>query len=320
MSGCVPPVHANSTVLERCAGYGITSGQGWFDYWADDKCYSAMYGALYAGASVGLDAQGLNYSRCIMDKTFQRYLSTNTISESGQGGYNSFQERLLRTCARLPGTCDVALQSRVCLPLNGESADQQRARYAASRPWLNFCGCYAPPPEDARLQPTDTACDPLCARINTIQRATNTGAAKRCQQDVCVINDVSITATSSEVRGGVSFGQVCNFCSTGACTCIISSVNISGTLSDLAVTNFGQVCGATSVCLQGDASNPTAPPTLVPCADAIATAPTTTSSTTSTMPPLWVLLTLGAIVLVFILACIACGYGAAQRSYVFDNV
>lgn len=320
MSGCVPPVHADNVTLERCAGYGIASGQAWFDYWSDDKCYSAMYGALYAGSSVGLDAQGLTYTRCLMDKTFQRYLTTNTISESGQGGYNNFQERLLRTCARLPGTCDVALQSRVCLPQDTETADQQRARYAASRPWLNFCGCYAPPPSDSRLQPADSACDPLCARIGTIQRATATGEAKRCQQDVCVINDVSITATSSEVKGGVSFGQVCNFCSTGACTCIISSVNISSTLSDLAVTNFGQVCGSNSVCLQGDALNPTAPPVLVPCADAVTTTPTTTTTSTITIPPLWAIITGVALLVVFILACIGCGYGASQRTYVFDNV
>lgn len=326
MTGCVPPPHAVgvSSILENCSGYSSFKGQELFDYWQDGKCYSSLYAALYGAATVGLDGTGLAYARCIMDKTFQHYLFTNNITEPGQGGYNSFQETLLETCRRLPGTCDTALINRVCTNPNGLNADDLRLSIASNRTKLNFCGCYAPPPSDTRLQLTNPACDPLCARITTIPRMVPSGplagTADICNQDVCVINDVSISATKSVVEGGVSFGQVCNFCSTGACTCVISGVNISGILTDLGVGNmFSSICGPTSTCLQGDPNNPTAPPTLVPCADVVDvnTANIVNDYKSESKPTTlqYILLFMGGVFVVAILAVAI--YSKLQQDYVY---
>lgn len=326
MSGCVAPLFVSGVapIFEECSGYGLSKGQTLFDYWSDGKCYSAMYSALYGGATIGLDSSGLAYSRCIMDKTFRRYLFTNNITEPGQGGYNSFQETLLETCRKLPGVCDTALINRVCDNPKGLDVDTLRAEIAGNRTRLNFCGCFAPSPSDVRLQLSNSACDPLCARITTVPRMVTmgplAGTADLCNQDICVINDVSITATKSVVQGGVSFGQVCNNCSTGNCTCVISGVNISGILSDLGVPNmFSSICGSGSTCLQGDPLNPTAPPTLVPCESVvnINTANIVADYDTQSRPTLTFYLILGTILLFFLLVLGVAMAGKLKQSYVY---
>ena len=234
--------------LSQCRGENM-SGQEWFNIWSNDACYNTLYEIVYGsiGGRIAFNPTGYAQAQSAMNDVFQNYLGTNSITTPGANGYNPFQETIRSTCTRIPGICDPVL-STYChnCPQCGSRED-----IASNIAALEFCGCYAPRSElsSPKLTPE---CDPLCVRIDTIPLPDNKGNALECLNNVCVIDDVSIQAVRSSIgSGSIDFRQVCSLCKGGPCTCIISGVDISDTLTSIGIeANFDQLCGADSTCLE----------------------------------------------------------------------
>lgn len=268
--------------LNKCIGTSIPTSD-WIESWGDgSECYEIFFRELYESGSgpsleVKLDPTKLPAYRSYADSIFRKYLAINKITEPGQVGYNNFQEVLHRWCRRLPGVCDVALTSPLG-PCPGLSDPENRSKISKDRQLLKFCGCFSADDPLNTSNGISKECDPLCSRADTIPRlednpeSSNYGNRKICNSDICVINDINITATNTYVAGGVGFAQLCNTCSSGNCKCIISVPDIQTTMSDIGITdNFVQVCGPTSSCQIIDPDNPQAPPKSVPCVESITT-------------------------------------------------
>lgn len=267
-------------VVDNCSG-AVGPGAPLFSYWNSNNCPSAY--AQMINTTDGLleySSESQAEAQRYVTKLFDTYFVTNELTDNVVSqDYNNFQDTLLNLCTdpRLPGICEEFLIS-YC-------ENYTRDEVNNSPTLINFCGCYTPPDEDY-LQYTlateecnmgvtgcvsgclpeepgctgQPACDPLCHRAMTSQRAnTDNGVIITCPQTICVIDDVTINVISSTVPGGINFNTVCSGCGGGdggsGCLCIIGGVNISSTMSDIGVgTNFNQFCGTNSICLIQDSA------------------------------------------------------------------
>lgn len=268
-------------IVNNCSG-DIGSGTQLFNYWLENNCPSAYSQAINTSPSGVLeynpDAQAQVQEKVV--QLFNTYFITNTITDDVTSPtYNNFQNTLLSLCVNptLPGICTQFL-NQYCSQFTRDEANN-------SPVLIDFCGCYVPP-DQTYLQYTlgspecnegvsgctsgctagntgctgQPACDPLCHRAMTSQKANNeTGFIITCPQTICVIDDVTINVTESEVPGGINFNSVCSGCGGPSggdgCLCIVSGVNISATMSQIGIgVNFNQFCGPDSVCLVEDSS------------------------------------------------------------------
>lgn len=262
--------------VRDCSGLSGLYGRDLFSFWARNDCPGAYSAYLNSGknGTLGYNPARLDPLQRDIVNLFAVYSVTNTITDqTDDPQYNSFQEKLLDLCLdpRLPGVCDKYL---------GYTCPGSREEVMTSRIWSNFCGCYVPPDpsyveanimqseewEQARCYPTEEqlpaeegkmsrSCDPLCHRASTVQKScANTGSFLTCNQNICAIDEVSVNLARAEIGGGVTFANICPGCNAGnGCICIISGVDVTDTLSSIGVgTQFKQLCGPKSVCLQLD--------------------------------------------------------------------
>ncbi len=174
--------------------------------------------------------------------------SSNTLSNPGDQGYDNFLDVLLDSCNTFPGICE-PVQSYMCNACN-------RDQIQASKVFIKFCGCQAPPDPNNFFNDIsknlDPSCDPLCTNSLAIKNVNpTTGITQQCNANVCVINNVTIKAVDTTFSQAPNFTQVCPSCSdgTGNCVCIIDA-----TFSDITNINdyngnpindlpkFNQVC------------------------------------------------------------------------------
>lgn len=268
-------------IINNCSG-GIGSGTQLFNYWLENNCPAAYAQAINTNPN-GILEYNPNAQQVVQGKIvelFDTYFITNQLTDDVTStSFNNFQTTLLSLCTdpTLPGVCTEFL--------NGYCSQFSRDQANNSPTLINFCGCYVPP-DPIFLQYTlgspecnlgitgctagctagntgctgQPACDPLCHRALTSQKSNvQNGMLITCPQNICVIDNVTINVTESEVPGGINFNTVCSGCggATGAdgCLCIVSGVNISATTGQIGIgTNFNQFCSGSSVCVVEDSS------------------------------------------------------------------
>lgn len=273
-------------IVNNCSG-GIGSGTQLFNYWRDYNCPAAYAEAINTSPTGSLAYNPIQ-QLAMQEKVtelFNTYLTTNTITDDVTStSFSTFQNTLLNLCINptLPGICGLFLGGTT--GMSGYCGKFSRDQTINSPILIDFCGCYVPP-DPKYLQFTlgspgcqigtgctagctagNTgctglpACDPLCHRSMTSQKAYQpTGTFITCPQNICVIDNVTINATESQVAGGINFNTVCSGCGGGSggngCLCIVSGVNISATASQIGVgTNFNEFCGGSSVCIVQDSA------------------------------------------------------------------
>ncbi len=192
---------------------------------------------------------------------FGKYFSTVETGIQGPATAESFQSTLYNFCLANPAACQTALTTSC---VNYTAAD-----YAGNVNVSNFCGCHtnvALTTLYTDLYGIDASCMPSCSRFGTIPSTDSTGAPIKCQGNICIIDNVTITLANSEA-GNISFGQFCSGCgsssgsspqgasagdgttgtvtntSSTSCSCIISNVTISAAEADLGNINLAQACG-----------------------------------------------------------------------------
>lgn len=247
------------TQYELCIGKDIT-GTALITHWQSVDCIGLISDNLNTlpDGTRGYNAERLPIVQKDVADLFANYLTTNTITDATvDPRYNAFQEDLLQMCSSraLPGVCSSALDT-FCQP-------RSRKQISQSRVLANFCGCKATPDPNYKAY-TNKACDPLCHRGATVQLADQkTGTIQSCNNTVCVIDDISINLSKSTV-GTVTFQQICPGCVGSECTCIISGVNVNQTFDAVGLntqTQFNQLCGTNSVCLDIQPNGTAAPRT-----------------------------------------------------------
>lgn len=182
---------------------------------------------------------------------FNNYLNAGyALTQPGDPKYNSFQEVLLQICNKYPGSCQTFLES--WCPANTDATSM-----SSNTGLTNFCGCYV---KNSSFD-VSQKCQPLCHRVATVKLPDGLGGIQQCTDNVCVIDNVSITAAQTDSRStNVSFTQVCR-CPAGKCKCILSDPNFYGLVGNV---SFNQVCGDGSVCYT-TSSNPNQAPVETTC-------------------------------------------------------
>ena len=276
-----------------CIGTGL-EGQDWFDVWDNNNCTNVFNCLLFNlnGEPVWNPSQVKGVQDDFVT-IFNKYLSTNSITNSGQQGYNVFQETLHSTCSQVPGSCELALQS---IDNNQLCYGKTRTQIAVSEPFLNFCGCFAPPADiktPNNVYGQNPQCDPLCSRINTIRLANyNNGEFLECNDGVCVIDNTSVAATKTSLGGKINVTQICNTCNAGiGCECILAGDAVNGLENP---ANINQFCDTCYLVPPGGTV-----PVKVPCSQVV----TPTNPNLVTSIPFWVIIII-FLITVFLIALI----------------
>lgn len=252
-----------SVIINNCVGLNPNiQGQKLYSYWkTDDTCYNAFYEELYfssnlPGATIQYQYGSVFPLQFSVNILFNNYISTNKFTTPGGEGYDQFQEVLFDFCRSFPGLCNLSLENLICNNITG-TPDEIRNKIASDSTLTKLCGCFSPNPSNLALV-TAKECDPLCTRIGTIPlNNVITGEALTCKSDICIINDVSVQATQSQVGGGVQISQVCSNCN-GNCKCILAGIDINTLGSSIGLKGqFNAYCDPRSQCFITDPKNPT---------------------------------------------------------------
>lgn len=224
------------------------TGNSLFSFWANNNCPNAYAAIINSSPGYTYNQQNTSLVILLVNELFGNYLSTNKITNDvTDPKYNPFQNVLENLCTdpSLPGVCS-DFQSVFC--------SVPRSQVSTSPVLTNFCGCIIPPDPTYMKYTNNASCDPLCRRAETSQKADiTTGNLITCPEDVCVIDDITINISNSQVKGGINITSFCPSCN-GSCSCIVSGINVSKTLSDVGVgsTNIDQFCSGSSVCITQD--------------------------------------------------------------------
>ena len=207
-----------------------------------------------------------NYQRVSQDMAYSlsKYFNLTSTGHNlvlpGQPTWLQMQHTLINLCVENPGVCSTA-EIALC---NGCS----RAEISNNPDLLSLCGCFAPP-LDPEIYTRDIPieCDPICNQLITAKLADpETGDVEVCNDTVCVLDNISITATKSSVSG-INISQICPNCTAEVgCICIVdvSVTNMSASLGLDDPVTFESYCPAEfSTCISINSVEQTS--TVVPC-------------------------------------------------------
>ena len=251
---------------KKCIGDDsyIKTIEEWKAFWLNEgntheNCSSLFYNMMYSGPNRSFSSEGFSYVQTDFNYIFGLYFQQNAptskgnhkLGVPGNDGYDDFQEIIINVCSNNPeyslyGAC-ASFAKNFCSVCNSDEI-------ASNNDLLKLCGCQVSSLDysSGLYDNVPQSCDPLCNHEQIVKNInTKTGEVDQCNQNVCVINNISIVTTESTVNS-VNFYQVCPQCSSGdGCLCILD-VDIAG---DVDITNnieFYQYCGQNSVCVVVD--------------------------------------------------------------------
>ncbi len=280
-------IKCQGEMFNYCTGKDIPNDdEAWFKRWDKNESQNCFYPVgrnLFGNPNLAditqlepinpalfTDAGGFRWTRALLLEVFNEYRRRgyNIGALPGFPGFNEFQEVLFSICSTVPGLCEQSLES-LC-------SDETVESLLLKPEGVKWCGCFLPDEqyaEDVNEFQIEKQCTPICARQGNIPvpDAPGTGTIT-CNQDVCLINDVTFNLIDSQIEGEINFSQFCGGCSktsgtqkatadnvgndaiatnvpsvkTSSCRCIISGVNIDTANSNIGGDiNLSQTCGAT---------------------------------------------------------------------------
>jgi hypothetical protein len=322
--------------VKNCSG-AVGPGNALVDYWNNNDCFDVYSRVINTTESTDPVGIVLEYNKngqqevqnCVVE-LFDTYLETKQITDSVLSPeFSSFQDTLLTLCITdtLPGVCEKFL--------NGYCSKVTRTQAANSPALTNFCGCYVPP-DPVYLKYTtpppsgQPACDPLCHRAQTSQKADiDTGTIIKCNQNICVLDNIVIQGNNNNIPGGINFNSLCAGCgspqppintaesgtpskngqpasayqSNENCLCIVSGINVADTLGNVGIgDNLNQFCGSNSVCITTDEQGNVLSEGQCTGQDNI------TVPKFSDAPSIWLVILIIIIVVIIFFACLAVRY------------
>jgi len=240
--------------------------------WAIGK---GMCSAYMAGATAESGGSVLNTA-------LKGYLDSGSPINSPEPETASHLSNLLQFCDAGvgSGSCDAMLQQMcngfsrsdvqkaysdfIASPTGGDPKNPNYSKMTsidlANLNLFKACACHLPIKDyvdwaKVGVDEINVACDPLC-QLGGISQYINDASVLKpavCNQNLCIIDNVSIDQIDSTIEGGVNFNVVCGSCgesaknegSSGAtCRCIFSNINVFEKNSTVLDTlNFNQNCG-----------------------------------------------------------------------------
>lgn len=300
-------ISCSDAVFNFCTGADLETGDtSWINRWLDPttglpvepafgqpSCLYAILRNLHgvnppdvnqAQSSGGLclpspdqdiSSVGFTTAKRIVDGVFDRYSRDgfNIGTMPGFIGYNDFQNFIYSNiCCQYPSLCQGAL-SNTC---NIYTAQELSVNPSVA----NWCGCYLPDEEYDKyvnLYRINKQCTPTCNRLTSIPLTTGDNKAIVCDQDTCIVDNITINLISSNVSGGINISQMCGNCGSavtfdsngnvsnpgfGACNCVVENDTIDGINSKIGSINISTSCTGVSCTAFSDDLNRTVD---VPC-------------------------------------------------------
>ena len=191
----------------------------------------------------------------IVSDTMLRYQQDGFILGSlpGTTGYNPFQDFMQEYLfCRFPFLAKDTLK---------KTCGQYTTSQLETNPSIaNLCGCYLRDVEYQKyvnLYQVNIECTPQCNRTTVTPLTDDNGNTIYCDQDICIIDDVSISLSGSDIND-LNISQMCGNCHTSdqpnsppnsgsSCTCTFSDNTYDISQSDLNQLNVNQTC-TTSNC------------------------------------------------------------------------
>lgn len=177
------------------------------------------------------NAEGYFWSQSLLNAVIANYTANGYILGSlpGTSTYHPFQDYLYENvCLPFPGLCQNGLRNTCAI------YDAQRISFNPSL--ANWCGCYLPAEEYQSYSVKyniSPQCTPTCNRLGTIPIVGINGDPVLCEQDICLIDNISLNIVNSQIQGGIDIAQVCGNCGpqnnngvSGQCSCVIDNNNV----------------------------------------------------------------------------------------------
>lgn len=201
-------------------------------------------GICNAKYDIPFSAQGYFWAQQLVGAAMARFQEQGfTIgSLPGTQGYNPWQDYMYdNICCPYPGLCRSGLQDACAL--------HTAQRLSLNPETAQWCGCYLPPQEyeaysvNFNIPPQ---CTPMCNRVSTIPIVGINGEPIACEQDICLIDNVTLNIVNSQIGGGINFNQICDNCAGAQCSCIVSNttVDISNSTIGGNVVPIADGCGS----------------------------------------------------------------------------
>lgn len=208
--------------------------------------------------SVIPNPEAYNLAKKVFVDAVTSYISSGGRLDSLPTDPNSsveFNELVFGVCSKYPSMCTDFLND-YCQ--NFTPNDLTRSPSTTS-----YCGCYLNPSvynDIAGKFGINRECSAYCNLEGVIPISDGTlEGSKKCNQSVCMINDITLNLVQSRIEGAINIGNFCNNCSTltsGAnsstsCNCVLEGVTIDIVNSSINTINLNQSC-ASSVCYAKD--------------------------------------------------------------------
>lgn len=251
-----------NTLYDYCTGNMTTDDYGstqWLDrFYGENSCVDAILKNVYyipgtsfecgvtgMAVSKNFSGDGFFWSQKVVSEVFKHYQDNgyDIGALPGYKNYNTFQNILYNICIEVPGLCQASLKN---------SCKNYNAEKLSNNPQLNaWCGCnmskeqYETYSTKYNISPE---CTPNCNRAGVIPISGLDGKAITCKQDVCIIDNVNLNLMKSSGEGNINFEQVCGYCPSGNCSCLISNVDIKAVNSFFNQSNIDvkQTCASTT--------------------------------------------------------------------------
>lgn len=239
----------------------------WLDRWTNGPngrgpCYNALIRNIFRStpcinpngipfvqgicglpAPFSYDAEGYFWGERLVSAAMARYAQQgfNIGTLPGFPGYNPFQDFLYNNvCCPYPGLCQSGLDT-VC-------AVHTAQRLSLNPTLAQWCGCHLPGGEyeDYSVKfNIPPECTPMCNRVGTIPIVGIDATAIGCNQNVCLIDGVTVNLVNAQIGGGINFNQICNNCVNSVCSCVVSdtTVDVENSIIGGNVVPIAQGCG-----------------------------------------------------------------------------
>lgn len=234
----------------------------------DSNCivppYSITSKCGQPGAGLPVVSSGQKYVQDMINAMFVKYYQQGFVlgAQPGTKGYNPFEDFLRKyICCAYPELCQQAL--------NGICGTIPSSRLSLNPSLANWCGCHLNNSEYQRYVnqfQISKECTPLCNRSDVIPLTDGLGNKIKCQQDICLIDDLAINLINSQASG-LNISQICGSCGDGQqCTCILSnnSIDVVDTALNGNIT-VSQMCSNGPTCTIPNTTGIGPPMLSVPC-------------------------------------------------------
>jgi hypothetical protein len=201
--------------------------------------------------------EGFAYGEQLLADAVFKYRNQGFIlgANPGSAGYNTFQDLLLGICQRNPGICVNSLRTA--------GASLNTSRLTQNPTAAKLFGCYLPDSEYETYinrYGVPKECTPLCNKSDTIPLIGPDGVTPvPCRSSSCIIDNITIALSQSNVGGSVNFSQVCKNCSSNdpnvvvSCTCLIEGTSVLVANSQIGGNiDFNQHCTGAIQCFSTD--------------------------------------------------------------------